>query len=62
MLNEYEVIKSVKQLSANVPKETIGTILIVYDTNPIAYEVEFVDDLGNSLDILTVFETDICSL
>lgn len=59
MFNEYDVVKSNKELSAKVPKGTLGAILIVYEANPPAYEVEFVDEAGNSLDVLTVLGADI---
>ena len=59
MFKEYEVIKSTHNISGKVPKDCVGTVLIVHQSQPIAYEVEFVDEKGNTLEILTVFERDI---
>lgn len=59
MFNEYEVIKSTHNLSDKVPNDCVGTVLIVHQSQPVAYEVEFVDEEGNTLEILTVFERDI---
>lgn len=64
MFNEYDAIKSKRQLSSMVPKDSFGTILLVYD-NPRGYEVEFMDktiDFPTTLDVLTVREDDIREL
>jgi len=55
MLHEYDVV-ILKQLTPEVPlpQGTRGTILIVYSDNPETYEVEFVDDGGESLGTYTV--------
>jgi Domain of unknown function (DUF4926) len=65
MFTEYDGIKSRKQLNSKVPEGSLGTILIVYDSNPIVYEIEFVnmyDGSMDSLDVLTVNESDIRAL
>ncbi len=60
MFQDYEVIKATKDLSSKVLKGTKGTILLTYDTNMLPqYEVEFVNENGDTLDILTVSEEDI---
>ncbi len=46
MFKEYEVIKSKIALSELVQKGTVGTILIICDSFPVEYEIEFVDDDG----------------
>ncbi len=59
MYQEYDVIRTVGKLSLDIPKGTIGTILIVYDTLPKRYEVEFVDSNLEHIQVLTVNERDI---
>ncbi|MGE7274887.1 DUF4926 domain-containing protein [Brevibacillus panacihumi] len=59
MFQEYDVVKSIRHLSEKVLKGTIGTILMVFDSSPNQYEVEFVDEENNTLEILTVIEGDI---
>ena len=60
MLSEYDVVRLRSATSAaNVPVGTRGTILIVYDDAPPAYEVEFVDDVGSSLGTFTMREADL---
>lgn len=59
MFDEYDVVKSTKQLSEKVPKESEGTVLVVFDADPTAYLVEFFGDQNNTLEILTVSEPDI---
>lgn len=56
-MNEYDVIVSKRLLSFNVPRGTMGTILIVYNSK--CFEVEFVDSEGATLDVLTVNIEDI---
>jgi hypothetical protein len=59
MFKEYDVIKLKKPLpSKNLPVGARGTILIVYnDPNlPRAYEVEFLDEKGDTLAVTTLQE------
>ena len=60
MFQEYDVVL-LKQTTSTVsiPQGTRGTVLIVYPDNPPAYEVEFLDEAGNSLGTHTVRETDL---
>lgn len=60
MFDEYEVVKSTRQLSGNVPKGTKGTVLVKYTNPRIGYEVEFVDKKNEFLNLLTVYPNDIC--
>lgn len=53
MFDMYDVVISKEKLSDNIPKGTLGTVLLVYGCNN-EYEVEFVDDNLSTLDILTV--------
>lgn len=57
MFKEYDVILATRPLD-NVPVGTIGTVLIVYEGGN-AYEVEFMDTEGTTLNVLTVRERDI---
>lgn len=59
MFQEYDVVVSIRNLSEKVLKGTTGTILMVFDSSPNQYEVEFVDEQNNTLEILTVIEIDI---
>ena len=58
-IQEYDVVKSSKKLSEAVPKGALGAVLIVYPSDPEEYEVEFVDEDGDTLAILTVKGSDI---
>lgn len=57
--SELEVVKSTRNLSEKVSCDCIGTIVMVHTSPRVAYEVEFVDAQGNTLEILTVEEKDI---
>ena len=62
MFQEYEVVQLKKDIrSKNLFVGTKGTVLMVYDepTLPLAYEVEFIDDQGITLAVLTVTDEDI---
>lgn len=52
MFNGFDVVVANKKLSPNVHEGASGTILMCYSNND--YEVEFMDDDGESLDVLTV--------
>ena len=54
MIREYDVVKAVKDLSDKVKTGAEGTVLMVYPDFPSVYEVEFVDEMKESLDVLTV--------
>ena len=59
MFQEYDVIIALHDINADVPKGTIGTVLLVHFDIPSKYEIEFIDEQGNSLDVLTVQESEI---
>jgi hypothetical protein len=59
VLQEYDVIKSRHDINTKVQKGAIGTILSVHWDTPPRYEVEFIDEEGNTLDVTTVLESDI---
>jgi hypothetical protein len=57
MLKEYAVVRLKEpDPSIPIPPGAKGAVLIVYDSSPPAYEVEFVDDAGKSLGAYTVGE------
>ncbi|MFT3745924.1 MAG: DUF4926 domain-containing protein [Pyrinomonadaceae bacterium] len=57
-IKEYDVVKTLRQLSANVPLGSIGTVLMIFDSPSYAFEIEFMDH-GKSLDVLTVLPEDV---
>ena len=57
MYSVYDVVIA-KRILDDVPKGSKGTILIVYE-NGDNYEVEFIDDNGETINVLTVNEIDI---
>ena len=54
MLKDHDVIKINCDLSDKVLKGAEGTIVMVFNQPYLAYEVEFIDVEGYTLDILTV--------
>ena len=54
MFDEYTVVIAVKALSPKVNRGCIGIIVMVYDNPTLAYEVEFFDNRGNTIELLTV--------
>jgi hypothetical protein len=60
MLKEYEVVLLKRTVpSVPLPRGTKGAIVFVSDSFPSVYEVEFVDESGNSLGVYTVEEKDL---
>ncbi|MDF2513940.1 MAG: hypothetical protein K0S04_3806 [Herbinix sp.] len=59
MFKEYDVVFAVRDLTKIVLKGLKGVILMVYDSTSPYYEVEFIDEDGNTIEILTVSERDI---
>ena len=57
MMQEYDVVKSIRELNKKVPKDSVGTVLMIL--SPTNYEVEFVNSEGDTLDVITVSESDI---
>ncbi len=60
MLREYDVVRLRRQ-SPKVPLDegTEGTVLIVFESDPRAYEVEFMSPDGVSLGTFTVQDGDV---
>ena len=50
MYDEYETFILAKELTdKTIPKRTLGVVLMVLDTAPYTYEVEFPDGKGGNL-------------
>ena len=62
MIREYDIIKSLYSLYDKVLQDCRGTVLIVYRDFPPAYEVEFVNNANETLDVLTVKAGDIIKI
>lgn len=56
MFKEFDVIKAKRKLSPFVEHGTLGAIVFIHGDH---YEVEFVDEQGESLELLTVNKDDI---
>lgn len=56
MLKEYDVIESKRDLSQSVKLWTKGVIMLIVHKVPNKYEVEFVNNDGDTLELLTVDE------
>ncbi|MDY7548914.1 DUF4926 domain-containing protein [Glaciimonas sp. Gout2] len=56
---EYDVVRSIRSLAPDVPSGTSGAVLMVFASMHPQYEVEFVDNVGDSLAVLTVKEDDL---
>lgn len=59
MIKEYDVVKAKKDLSDIVLKGCRGAVVMIYQQPTLGYEVEFVDNEGDTLDVLTVYPDDI---
>jgi hypothetical protein len=55
MLKEYDVVRLICDLGTKGPKEgTRGAVVMIHPSDPPEYEVEFVDEEGNTLAVETV--------
>ncbi|MEB5705643.1 DUF4926 domain-containing protein [Pantoea anthophila] len=59
MIKEYDVVESTKVLSDSIAAGCKGAVVMVHTEPTLGYEVEFVDDNGETLDVLTVYPDDI---
>ncbi|EIE01341.1 DUF4926 domain-containing protein [Leptospira licerasiae] len=55
---EHEIVKLKRNIDS-IPAGAVGTIVFVYHDPRVAYEIEFLDNNGNTLGILTVEEENI---
>ncbi|CAH0126162.1 DUF4926 domain-containing protein [Pedobacter sp. Bi126] len=62
MIKEYDIVKSLKSLNDKVFKGCRGTVLIIYSDFPSTFEVEFVDEMNETLDVLTVKANDVIKI
>ncbi len=59
MFDEYDYVELIEELDSTLRIGIRGAIVMVYDCRPPEYEVEFVDNQGNTIDIRTVNESQI---
>lgn len=59
MIKEYDVVRAKKDLSEAVLKGCKGAVVMLYEEPTLGYEVEFINDFGEALDVLTVYPDDI---
>jgi len=59
MFKEYDVVKAKYDLSSIISRGTKGAIMLILHENPNKYEVEFIDDDGATLELLTVGDDDL---
>ena len=59
MLNENAVVVATKDVSKDVKRGCVGTIVMIYNNPSLAYEVEFFKTNGDTIELLTVKPDDI---
>ncbi|MFB5171593.1 DUF4926 domain-containing protein [Erwinia amylovora] len=59
MIKEYDVVRAKKDLSEAVLKGCKGAVVMLHEEPTLGYEVEFINDVGETLDVLTVYPDDI---
>lgn len=59
MLKEYDVVRAKHDINTLISRGTKGAIMLILHENPNRYEVEFVDDNGETLELLTVGDDDL---
>lgn len=62
MFNEYDVVYSKEKINEKVSLNTKGVILMVLDANADVYEVEFVDNNNETIDVTEVTGTQLKKL
>ena len=62
MIRENDVVSAARDLNDKVPLGSKGTVLMVYPDFPNVFEVEFFDELYETLDVLTVEGKDLSEL
>ena len=58
-MNEFDVVKAKRDLSSKVFKNCIGTIVMIYEKPRLGYEVEFINEMGETIELLTVKPQDV---
>lgn len=59
MIEEYSVVRAKRDLSDAVHQGCRGAVLMIYHEPTLGYEIEFIDNDGNTLDVLTTYPDDI---
>lgn len=59
MLQEYDTVLAQRDITDNVLKGCKGTIVMVHGGSPPDYEVEFVNESLETIDVLTVNSKDV---
>ncbi|WP_392553092.1 DUF4926 domain-containing protein [Orbus wheelerorum] len=59
MIQENDVVVAKRDLSNLVPKGCKGAVVMVYQKPRLGYEIEFIDDCGETLDVMTTLPDDI---
>ena len=59
MFNDLDVVRATRDLTPEIKRHCIGTVVFVHSDPYEAYEVEFFDDTHTTLDVLTVESDDI---
>lgn len=62
MIKEYDVVKARRDLSESVLKGCVGAVVMIYHEPTLGYEVEFINDVGETLDVITAYPDDIESI
>ncbi len=63
MFKEHGLVKLKNDVpTRNLKAGTLGTVVMVYPESPQAYEVEFIDEGGDTLALFTVLEAEIASV
>ena len=62
MIREYDIVITTKDINDKVVKGMSGTVLMVYDVKPPQYEIEFLDEDGYTIDVLTLSENNIIKM
>ena len=58
MFSEYQVVK-LREPRGGLPAGALGAIVMVYDSIPCGYDVEFTDSHGVTLALLTLGDDDL---
>jgi Domain of unknown function (DUF4926) len=56
---EYDCVELIETLDSSLQRGTRGAIVMVYDGSPAEYEVEFIDQDGQTIALRTVKESQI---
>ena len=62
VFKEYDSVELTEDLDVTLRSGTRGAIVMVYPGSPPEFEVEFVNDKGDTLSIRTVKEFQICKV